>query len=594
VRIFLFVFFLFFVGMAHANPRSCRAFYKNTFSGQKVEKDGAAFQLLKTEKFIGQLDLPGDRIVVRLTPDINGLQKHLLSQEGRNNVEKFITSIDPLEVLKDLSDRFNLHLPDITNLLSMHGDSLIREIFEARNKQDWEQVIHIYDDLMPQAWQKVSESKLQAALALNRRNKGRDRSRAIQLSEEVIALSDNRGLLGEAYGIRARIFKDQHDEIKSKMPNSPLVAEYFEAAIRTYQKGFAANPLDYYPGIAALNLMVTRKDERSMAEVKSFSMRVQMAVNTTLKRFKEQNQIPDFWLLSTALQLQVYRHDWQPAFAMLEEVISTSGGSHNLQSQIDNFLRLRTVWETSSSVSIESIEKLDQLIDRFKSGLQQPGRIMPLAENSPSYITSRSFPNMENAFLTKPFTLKSEIAASGIESELRQAAKASKVKIQSFHKFLQKSKNTGSEKAAPVLLAPTGPYKPVVKTISDQVDMTTWWDAYQQLGLKLDPTNSAVFIEKLLSSGRDIYLLVPKDFQSVHLDSYTYEEFKILLKYLPTHSAQIHFVFGFENVYPLNWAQRVSEREVHQNYQKNVMTYFTQQFQDWLRKLGDNVKNYDF
>lgn len=596
MRVLFFCLFLLFTAISHASNSACSAYYvKSLTPEQKAAREHAAisYQLLRAEKFIGQLAERGDRLIFRLSPNLASLPIDFLSAEGKKTLVQFTAPVDPAEVLKKIASELNIQTPNLNEILSAHGDGQIREMFDAKNKQDWQRMIEIYNE-MPLAWKQVAEAKLQMGLALNRRNKGTDRSEAVALVEEVIAISSNRGLLGEAYGIRARIYKDQYQELKAKMPDSPLVEEFFLAAVNTYKKGFAANMMDYFPGAAGLNEMATRPDIFSAAEIKSFAFRVQLAVNKALSRYRDENQLPDFWLLATAVQLNVFKQDWQQVKALLPDLLASSSGKHNIESQINAYRPIRDAWDKLEGITEQDKKQMDDLIAAFVKANQSSGVALALTENSPSYVSSLSFPNMEGVFSTRSFILKEEVDGSGIASELAAASQKSKINIISFHRLLQNPKNierAGS--GAPVLLAPTGPYKSVINAISNQVKMTPWWKAYEELGLKLDASNSAHFIEKLLQSGRHITLLVPRDFKNVHLDSYTFEEFNILMSHLPKYGNQIHFVFGFESVYPLNWKERISETEVRDRYRDEVMEFFTKRFQDWLLRVGDNVKRYD-
>ncbi len=593
VRIFLLVSFYLVVNIVQAGGMACNQYYLSPSLRDKTDVNrGMGFQLLRTDKYIGSLAQRGDRIIVRLSPDLSKQTTELMSPEGIEAMDNFMHSIDPAQVLKHLANDLSVPVPNLNDLISVHGDAQIREMFEARNNEDWNKIIEIYDTQMTEGWKQVSEAKLQMALALNRRNKGQDRGRAILISNEVIAISSNRSLLSEAYGILARIYKDQYNQLKTKMPNSALVNELFTSAITTYKKGFSANPFDYYPGIAALNMMVTRPDKYSASEIKSYAWRVQLAVNTSMNRFREQDQSPDFWLLATALELNVYRQDWNSVQALLPQLLAASAGPHTIKSQIATYTSLKATWSTQAETDPSTLDNLDRLLSSFKNALHQPNRYAPADAISPSYVSNLSFPNMEGAFSTKSYMLKAEIEESGIAAGLREAAASAPVNVMTFHKFLQQNQSADSTQKS-VLLAPTGPYRSVIKTISDLVKMSPWWNAYKDLGLPLDAAHSERFIEGLLQSGQNIYLLVPKNFRDVHLASFTYEEYKIILKHLPVYSKQIHFVFGFENTFPLDWSTRISESEVRLHYRDNVMMYFTQTFQKWLKKLGDNVKNYD-
>jgi tetratricopeptide (TPR) repeat protein len=186
-------------------------------------------------------------------------------------------------------------------LILVDGDTWIRKMFESRNRQDWKEVLRIYNGPLSGPWQSVAEAKLQAALALNRRNHEGDRELAFRYTAEVIANSQGKAILSEAYGIRARVFKDMHR---------------FDEAIATYKQGFNSNPMDYYPGIAAIMLMVQKGTPEAQLEAVQYGARADGSQNSAAKAARK----------STTSRFLVARNVF--AVGNVESRMDASGGTY--------------------------------------------------------------------------------------------------------------------------------------------------------------------------------------------------------------------------------------------------------------------------
>lgn len=135
-------------------------------------------------------------------------------------------------------------------------------------------------------------TRQQLAFALNRRNQPGDRDRAVQLLEGLLqALGDN----AETLGLLGRIHKDRY----KAAPAGSLEAEgWLDEAIDTYTRGFEAEPLDFYPGVNALTLLVLKQGPEAEAEIRRLSPLVTFAA---LRRGGEKSA--DYWTVATTLEL---------------------------------------------------------------------------------------------------------------------------------------------------------------------------------------------------------------------------------------------------------------------------------------------------
>lgn len=556
-----------------------------------LTKYADAYRLLQTPSHLSEaMAVPGDRMLVRMAGHLTDLNPQRLTPQGLSAITRYLSRAQPEQVMSEIAQRFGTDSEVALQAHRVDGENWIRHMFDARNKSDWNEVIRTYDVELKGPWQTVVEARLQAALALNRRNArgGEDRKRAHRLVDQVIEESKGKSILSEAYGIKARIFKDTHKETKDPA--------YLDLAIRTYMKGFDAVPGDYYPGVAAINLMLYKNTPESIAEAERTAARVQLAVNMVLRRYAQQGQPPDFWVMSSALLLLVIQHQWESVSLMMLDLLTNSGGGQNLLTTVADYRDLEITWR-QNGVSANHLARLHGIIQLFESAILNPEVLLSLSERSPSYVSSKIFPDMEGAFNTSPIYLKTALRDSEIEDDLLRTTRAG-VDVMTFHKFLQSAADANAN-AVPIanrmLLARTGEYRNVVQVISEQTRTRPWWLAYGDVGVGLDHSNADQFFDRALAQGKDIYFLVPEHFRTRHQGTRTLAEFDAALRHLPGHEKQIHFVFGFEQVFPQDYHDRLTRGQtVPRKYTEGVVREFTWNFQRWLVQLGPQVRGFSF
>jgi hypothetical protein len=539
------------------------------------------YQLARTPKHLQSISKPGDRIVLNLSPKIAAIPWGLLSPQGQQEFAELLARINPDETLADLAHRFGMSETEIVESAAVDGDALIRQMIHERNQGHWDDVITIYQEKLLGRWKDVAEAKLQVALAYNRRNLTTDRATALRLVQEVIFTNRAVMLLSEAHGILGRIYKDMYSESKD-----PAM---LEIAINTYLQGYMLNPLDYYPGTAALNLILLNEDFNSNRAQTLINM-LQVSVKSARQRLAEKNQPEDFWLLSTIFLLHIYKGEWPAATTLLPSLIAHAEGPQNLRAVSDEIKRLLA--SGSEALGPQTFAWLSDIHGKLEHSRAAPDARLPLIGPSPSYVTNKTFPSTEGVYKASPFDVRSALDESGIADDLEALRPSGTVNIASFHEVLQNKDGHLNNRTRAVLLAPTGPYRDVIQIIADQLDMVPWWQAHGEVGLEMRPEHAEEFLLRILKSGRHIHLLVPKRFRTLHAGSYTLQEFDILLRLFPQYQNQIHFVFGFEHVYPLDYVQRLSPDQVSQKYASNITRFFTWKFAHWLKELDKNVKRY--
>ena len=152
----------------------------------------------------------------------------------------------------------------------------------------------------------------QLAFAVNRRKDPGDRERAITILEDA---RRTHGDSAETLGLLGRIYKDLWQEAKKR---DDLSADGFlEQAIETYIRGFEVEPLDYYPGINALTLLVAKGGNEAMAQ------HAQLAPLVTFAAVRKGGEkASDYWTLATMIELGCHSRDVTLAMRCLPRAVA--------------------------------------------------------------------------------------------------------------------------------------------------------------------------------------------------------------------------------------------------------------------------------
>ncbi len=175
---------------------------------------------------------------------------------------------------------------------------LITIMFAYRSIEAWGEMIRIAES-MPASVSQVVTVREQWALALNRRNDPGDRKRAIEILDEIV---EDCGESPETLGIQGRCYKDRWRE--KLEAGDPGAADALDLAIDAYERGFNADPRDFYPGINLLTLLVQRGRKEDLAEFARLAPVVAFAVARIGGIASG-----DYWTIATVLELAVAQGD---------------------------------------------------------------------------------------------------------------------------------------------------------------------------------------------------------------------------------------------------------------------------------------------
>ncbi|MEO0336978.1 MAG: TRAFs-binding domain-containing protein, partial [Pseudomonadota bacterium] len=432
------------------------------------------YRAFRTDMGLKSVNIPGDRLLSRLATNLSQFLGSPVSDQGREAFEEFKSTFSMEIFSRNLRSLARFSPQQIVDFVSVDGNALMQRMVQARNHQDWERVIEIYDQELNEVWRSLPEARLQMALALNRRNGpaqgefAADRERALELVKVVFSQNPGRAILSEAAGIKGRIYKDLFAETGNRL--------FLDAALSSYRYGFEANPSDYYPGVAYLDLLFGVGDRESVDLAIDYSERVAYSIQGARARLESQGKPLDYWLLGSQMQVAIIQGDWDTVRDTFPDVVANAAGPVNLQTSLEGHQRKR---ETLAALGYpqDVIDQLDRIIFAYQSKIEDPNGVGTLTPMSLSYVSPVSFQKTEGIFSADSFYVKKEIERSEVEEDLQKAAAQHGISIRSFHKFLQA--NTAENSKGGVILAPTGPYDAVIRTLAETTGMRSWHQAYE-------------------------------------------------------------------------------------------------------------------
>jgi tetratricopeptide (TPR) repeat protein len=238
------------------------------------------------------------------------------------------------------------------------GDLLL----SYRAVEAFDAMVSLYDRMSGDL-QSAPMMRQQLAFALNRRKQAGDRDRAIALLEDV---RRTHGDSAETLGLLGRVYKDLWQEAKARQD---FAAEgWLDEAIAAYSRGFEVEPLDYYPGINALTLLLQKGDDASLAQHKRLAPLVTFAAVR-----KGGEKAADYWTLATMIELGCHDRDFALArrcFPRAVALVQKSAESWMLKTTRDN---LRFIAERFGPEDGAPVAELAGHFDAAMAQLDRPG-----------------------------------------------------------------------------------------------------------------------------------------------------------------------------------------------------------------------------
>jgi len=224
-------------------------------------------------------------------------------EEELDAIERALTSGVQLEVTA-------LH----TNLLAL--------FLAWREKKQYERMVALFSRFPPEL-QRTPVALEQLALARNRlaevAAKGGDQAKAEELRGS--ALDAARQLpaeqwSSETWGIVGRIHKGSYEAARDPVDRKAALRQ----AILSYEKGFAADQRDSYPGVNAVTLRAIRNAAEDARALATLLPAVQFSADHALPPSPEKHS-DTYWQIATRLELACIARDWERAEDLLLEVL---------------------------------------------------------------------------------------------------------------------------------------------------------------------------------------------------------------------------------------------------------------------------------
>lgn len=288
------------VNMVRAIP------YDLTAGGLSPEAAEALIEAIGT-RIAATLDGPvaKDSPLFELFPEFTGIEmSHELTDVFRDRVEIATDIQNQLAQARSTTPPADA-IDAIAKVAEAQGDPALLErgvlidiYLSYRAVEAWDEMIALYE-AMPGNVQAIAIARQQLAFALNRRGGPGDRDRAIQVLETLLR---DQGESAETLGLLGRIYKDLYREAKD---DDPLIAGgWLDRAIEAYTRGFEAEPMDFFPGVNAVTLLLQKGGEEAMAEADRLAPLVTFAA--VRQGGAEAN---DYWTVATVIELACVGRD---------------------------------------------------------------------------------------------------------------------------------------------------------------------------------------------------------------------------------------------------------------------------------------------
>lgn len=190
-------------------------------------------------------------------------------------------------------------LHGLGDVATLERGVLIEILLSFRAVEAWPNMVALYE-AMPANVQVISIARQQFAFALNRRAGPGDRDRAVTVLTQLLK---DEGESAETRGLLGRVYKDLYQEAKQQDPK--LAAGWLDLAIEAYRLGFEVEPIDYYPGINAITLLMEKGTEKALAEAQALEPLVAFAA---VRQGGE--SAGDYWTVATVVELAFIRRDY--------------------------------------------------------------------------------------------------------------------------------------------------------------------------------------------------------------------------------------------------------------------------------------------
>lgn len=330
------------------------------------------------------VDVTGWRHSQRLEHDKTDvfLTRLALTSENGGRIHRALKYRDTESAVRDLHSLQE-------EMLGHHNDApdtdsaLLGVYLAYRECKAYQHMIDLFPKLPPEL-QASPVVREQFALAINRLAEARDkrareivdrhrhapapdaRLEADQMRRSALSTLDSFGddvATAETWAIRGRIFKGWHRSWVAR-GDADASSEMLGKAIDSYEQAFRLDMRDYFPGINAVTLRLTRGEPDDARVVRQLVPVVRSAVENAPPAHSEQER---YWQIATKLELACGAEDWIAASQHVRSALRLEVGSWMLETTIENLAAYRPVFADQP----DSAGKLEDVIKRLQRGPDQ-------------------------------------------------------------------------------------------------------------------------------------------------------------------------------------------------------------------------------
>jgi hypothetical protein len=240
---------------------------------------------------------------------------------------------------------------ELGELKAVESGILVDLLLSYRDVSAWDEMVSLYDRL-PANVKEAVMMRQQLALALNRRAHPGDRERAVRVLETLLA---ERGGSAENYGILGRLYKDLYREAKDAQKHT--AEGYLDRAIEAYTRGFECEPVDYYPGVNAITLLLQKGTDEAAQQVERLTPLVSFAVAR-----RGGSASSDYWDLATVLELALIGRDETMATNVLPRLLIAAEAGWMPKTTADNLALLLKLRRGK-----EDTQQLEAIIEELRN-----------------------------------------------------------------------------------------------------------------------------------------------------------------------------------------------------------------------------------
>lgn len=198
---------------------------------------------------------------------------------------------------------------------------------------------------------KTTDDELEGALALWRKAE-----RILMPVREQRPSSENWSIHGRLLKGRWRAFKDRSDA-------SGILSD----AIAAYEEGFRCDPRDFFPGVNAITLRLTRGSKADKQEV---AKRVPVVEFALEREPNTKSGMEKYWRRATRLELACAGGRWEEAKDALKDALAADALSWMRNTTVQNLRDQLNAWKDDPA-GVECIESISKQLE-IKSGAPEP------------------------------------------------------------------------------------------------------------------------------------------------------------------------------------------------------------------------------